>query len=211
MTSAANELPAKASQSRLDEIVDVAALVFYEQGYDAASVQDVATRAGLLKGSLYHYIDTKADLLFMAIEDQHREYDALIQDLAESTGDVLSVLRSFVYRHEELITKDVVRSTLFFREFRALPPDKQSVILAQRRKYESFLRTLIQEGQRDGTFRRDVDPALAAKVLFGMLNWTYTWYSPTGAWKAADIARAVFDLTVGALASETSRQALQFG
>src|SRR5687767_4761450 len=51
-------------EQRWDEIVEAAANVFYEKGYEGASLQDIASAVGLLKGSIYYYIDTKEDLLF---------------------------------------------------------------------------------------------------------------------------------------------------
>jgi TetR/AcrR family transcriptional regulator, cholesterol catabolism regulator len=187
------------NRQRLSEVVDAAAQVFYEKGYHAASVQDVANRIGILKGSLYHYITTKADLLYLAIEDQHLKYDQLVEDLSLDKAGSRVVLRRFVDGHVRLITSDVIRSTLFFREFSALPGERWAEIRRHRRAYEQFLRELIERGQLDGVFRRDLEAALATKAVLGMLNWTYTWYNPGAGWTADHIAETLLKMVEASL------------
>ncbi len=59
------------SQRRRQELIDAAAKIFQDKGYEAASIQDVADALGILKGSVYYYIDSKEDLLFAAIQEVH--------------------------------------------------------------------------------------------------------------------------------------------
>src|SRR3954470_12301411 len=71
----------KAATSREDEILAAAARIFREKGYHAASVRDIAESVGLLKGSLYHYIRSKEELLARlfdgALEGTVRELDLI--------------------------------------------------------------------------------------------------------------------------------------
>jgi AcrR family transcriptional regulator len=62
---------------RADEIFEAAVKVFYERSYAGANVQDVADEVGILKGSLYHYIATKEDLLFWLFEVVHEQVEAI--------------------------------------------------------------------------------------------------------------------------------------
>src|SRR5690348_10020612 len=59
------------NESRWDEVLSVAAEVFGEKGYRAATLRDIASRLGMLKGSLYYYIDSKEDLLFEILRRSH--------------------------------------------------------------------------------------------------------------------------------------------
>ena len=65
------------------EVIDAAAKVFYRRGYADASVQDIADELGILKGSLYHYIDTKEDLLFRLLSETHDDVHAILDEVAE--------------------------------------------------------------------------------------------------------------------------------
>ena len=72
-----------------------AAKVFYERGYSAATVQDIADELGILKGSLYHYIKTKEDLLFRVFEQVHKEVEAILEEVLAVEGvDPLERIRA---------------------------------------------------------------------------------------------------------------------
>ena len=60
------------NEKRWAEVLDAAEQVFLERGYQAASLKEIATRVGMLKGSLYYYIDTKEDLLFEIVRRAHQ-------------------------------------------------------------------------------------------------------------------------------------------
>ena len=62
-------------------MLDTAARIFYERGYANASVQDVAEALGILKGSLYHYIDTKEDLLFRLLDETQDEVHGILEEI----------------------------------------------------------------------------------------------------------------------------------
>src|ERR1700744_339601 len=64
------------------EVLDAATKVFSSRGYADASVQDIADELGILKGSLYHYIDSKEDLLFRLLEETHDEVQTIMDEVA---------------------------------------------------------------------------------------------------------------------------------
>ena len=69
----------KPREERWAELIEVATEVFYEKGYDGASLQDIADRLGMPKGSLYYYIQSKEDLLFDVISSVHKDGLAVIR------------------------------------------------------------------------------------------------------------------------------------
>src|ERR1700710_1395396 len=75
-----------AKKKRDDEVLDAAARVFARRGYADASVQDVADELGILKGSLYHYIRAKEDLLFWLLEAVHADVQAILDEVAAEEG-----------------------------------------------------------------------------------------------------------------------------
>src|SRR6202012_4102939 len=68
------------------EGIDVAATIFYERGYATATVQDVADALGMLKGSLYYYIDSKEDLLYRLMIDIHDGVDEVLDEVIATEG-----------------------------------------------------------------------------------------------------------------------------
>src|SRR3954471_18531318 len=73
-------------RKRDDEVLDAAARLFSERGYADTSVQLVADELGILKGSLYHYIRTKEDLLFWLLEAVHRDVEEILEQVAAVEG-----------------------------------------------------------------------------------------------------------------------------
>jgi TetR/AcrR family transcriptional regulator, cholesterol catabolism regulator len=88
--------PRKPREERWSELLQVATQVFYEKGYDAASLQDIADRLGMLKGGLYYYITSKDDLLYTVISEVHRAGPANVESLAAAEGDAPRRLRGAI-------------------------------------------------------------------------------------------------------------------
>lgn len=185
---------------RHQQIVEGAVEVFHQKGYDRASVKDVAAEVGMLKGSLYHYIDSKEDLLFAALDQFHR---SALRSLERwrSLGDApLAKIRAVVHGHVAQIARHPARAAVFHHEFRALSPDRRAAISAARDGYERAVRQLILEGQRGGEVCPDVDAKVESLALLGMLNSVYRWYQPGGEWAPEEIGMRFADLAVASLA-----------
>jgi AcrR family transcriptional regulator len=189
-------------KERKQEIVDAAARVFYEKSYHGASIQDVADEVGILKGSLYYYIDNKEDLLFETLNDQNDRYWAVLNKAQKLTGPALDKLRFFIREHLRVVTKDVLTTTVFFRDFQRLSEERRRPILESRRAYEKAIVDLVGQAQREGSIAPDLDPALTVRALFGMLNWSYTWYKPRGAASPDDLATLYVRILLGGVATE---------
>ena len=190
------------SRRRHREILDAAAAIFHDQGYEGTSIQDVADAVGILKGSLYYYIDSKEDLLFGVIEDVHREGLTLLEQWRASEGDALSKLRGFITGHVLQNIANRVKVRVFFQDFRSLSDARRKIIVEERDRYDQYLRELIRQGQKDGTIAADVDPTLTAFGILGMMNWTYQWYHPEGPSSPQDVAQQFADLVLGGLVAD---------
>src|SRR5438093_6121381 len=84
---------------RQNEVLQAAARVFHEKGYESTSIQDIAEAVGILKGSLYYYIRSKEDLLYEILQAVHEDALANIRRVDELEGDALQKLRAFVTAH----------------------------------------------------------------------------------------------------------------
>lgn len=187
---------------RLREIYDAAARIFHEKGYDATSIQDVADAVGILKGSLYYYIDTKQDLLFGIIDEVHREYLRSLELWEEIDGDALTRLRAFIEGHIRVNAHNITKIGVFFHDFRALDGARRERIVRERDRYDGYLRQLIRDGQGEGTIAADVDPKLVAIGILGMMNWMYHWWREDGPNSAAQVASEYADLLLAGLVAD---------
>jgi AcrR family transcriptional regulator len=192
---------------RQQEILDAAARVFHEKGYDSTSIQDIAGEVGILKGSLYYYISSKEDLLFEIIERTHREGLENVNRALESEGDALEKLRTVIVAHLTFLAENLVRVGVFLHEFRALGEERRRRIVGERDAFESIVRDLIRQGQSEGVVRDEIDPKLASLAILGMMNWLYQWYRPDGESSVAEVAEAFADFAVAGLASDPAARA----
>jgi AcrR family transcriptional regulator len=163
------------------EVVDAAVKVFYERGYSDATVQDVADELGILKGSLYHYIRTKEDLLFRVFEDVHRDVDALLEEVrAIERLEPAERLRLYVVRQVKYNLANLPRITIYYHEMERLGEERGNALRARRRANERYIRELVQEMQDAGQADPSLDAQLLTNCLFATIIWTYRWYRPNG-------------------------------
>ncbi|WP_166462941.1 TetR/AcrR family transcriptional regulator [Amycolatopsis acidicola] len=191
----------KPREERWAELFAVATETFHEKGYEGASLQDIAERLGMLKGSLYYYIHSKEDLLFEVINEVHQQGLANIAELAGRPGDPLQRLRNVIVGHIEHMCRNLTGTTVFLHEMQALPKTRQEEILGGEHAYRSVFLDLISKGKAEGLVRESVDPKLASLSILGSVNWVYRWFSPGGEFTPAQIGEHFADLTLRGLAA----------
>lgn len=191
----------KRPQRRFDRtelIIDAAAEIFRRKGYDATSLQEIADEVGILKGSMYHYIETKEDLLFAIIQRNHERIITENQAWREVENDPVGAIRAFIVGHMRNSLEHRTDSVVFVRDFRALSEERAAEIVHTQHDYDQDFRRLVQEAVDAGALREGVTPTFAARSVFGMANWIHYWYDPDGSMPAEEIVR---ELSGYALAS----------
>ena len=132
---------------------------------------------GVQKGSLYHHIESKQELLFETMRDGadafHAALDAIPEELPAGER-IRHVLRA----HLRVVAEQLDVATVFTREWRYLEGAERDEILAERRRYEERFRALFREGRERGDLRTDLDDATAALLALSSVNWAYTWLKP---------------------------------
>jgi AcrR family transcriptional regulator len=164
------------AQAREDDIYRAAARIFHRKGYAATSLQDIADEVGLLKGSLYYYIDSKEDLLFGITETIHRLAASVADATAALDDGPSEKLRFLVEQHVASFGVNLQMIRVFYTEYEALGPDRRRVVINERRRYESAVLGLIEDGQRDGEFCPDLDARVANNAVLTMVNTIYMWF-----------------------------------
>ena len=186
------------AQAREEAIYRAAARIFHRKGYTATTLQDIADEVGILKGSLYYYIDSKEDLLFGITETIHR-LAADNADLAAGVdGTCADRLRFLVERHVASFGVNLEMIRVFYTDHGALGPERRRHVMGERRRYEQFARGLITDGQRAGEFCPDLDARVANNAILTMVNTIYMWFDGTNGDLEA-IARQYAAMVLGSL------------
>ena len=151
---------ARGAKKRDDEVLDAAARVFARRGYADASVQDVADELGILKGSLYHYIKMKEDLLFWLLEEVHRDVEEVLQEVAQAEGlEPLERIALYVRRQVLYNLDHLERISIYYHDVDSLSDERLATILNRRRTHERFITGLIKEAQAEGAADPSADRA----------------------------------------------------
>jgi len=173
----------------LETLLRIAVEVFNERGYDGASMEDLSKRLGIAKSGIYHHVAGKEELLRMAL-------DRALDGLWEAAERVRALDAPAIVRLET-----IVRDAVAVLEAR-LPyvtlllrvrgnTEVERAALARRRAFDALVASLVEEAERDGDIRADLDPKLTARLLFGTVNSIVEWYRPGPAAASPSLADTV--------------------
>ena len=183
-----------------EQILARAADLFARQGYSGTSMNQVAEACGVSKASLYHYVHDKYQLL---VEITQGHVDRLRALVAEETGPVRAPpevrVRDLIVRFMGAYADAQARHRVLTEDVKFLEPkDRQRVLDGEREVVDAFARAIAAA-------RPDLGAANLQKpltmLLFGMMNWMFTWLRPQGPLTHADMTPVVADLFFGGLAA----------
>lgn len=178
--------PFRSDDGRWQELLDTAARIFARKGYKSATLQDIADEFGVLKGSLYHYIRSKDDLLYEVIRSVLEAGLARLREQAALELDPVERLRAIVRAHVLHLVDNLVGTTVLLHEFTQLSPERQAATPIS--EYRGVLQEQVAAARCDARVRADIDPELSALAILGAMNWVYRWYHPDGSRSPYEIA-----------------------
>jgi AcrR family transcriptional regulator len=184
-------------RNRDEEVLKAAIDIFHRKGYATASIQDVADSVGVLKGSLYHYIDSKEDLLARIFVESDAQSFAIMAEIAARDIPALARLRTFARTWALWYLENAERASLYVNEWRHLTGERLERVMAQRQAYERYVIGLIQEVKREGDAEPDLNARYAAYFVLSAINVLPSWYRREGPDSPEHIAEVWADMIVG--------------
>jgi AcrR family transcriptional regulator len=176
-----------------DQLLLACAQVISEKGFHATSMQDIAEAVDLQKASLYHHFTSKQEILLVlldqAIDLLTERLDPIVRQDLPADQKLRAMMRCFLETLAE--RKDLVAVLLL--EYRSLNRELLSKHVVRRDRLERIWRKIIQQGIDSDLFC-STDAALTTRALLGVLNWTITWYNPSGPLTIDEIADHAADL-----------------
>jgi AcrR family transcriptional regulator len=190
--------------SRRLHLLDAAARVFSEEGYDRASMRRIAAEAEVSPAGIYHYVSGKEELLYWiqyhTFDSLHRGLKASLQGVVDPRERLAVAVRSHVRHFGEHMHELKVCA----RELETLKGEAYDDVHVLRRKYFEAVHEIVRELQPKGA---PLGSWLATANLFGMLNWFYQWYD-AGKSRVSldDLAAQQTELFLNGFSSPTSRE-----
>jgi len=161
--------------TRLEEVLQSAANIFFAKGFHATTIEDVASDVGMLKGSLYYYIKSKDDLLFRLLLAGIEDGDSHIAGHIDPAGDPVEQLERAIRAQIDYIIEHRVPFGLFLHEFDSLSGKRQHKLISVMSRYNNRFVELVRKGQEQGKLIEG-EPWLIVNAILGMCNWLYRWY-----------------------------------
>lgn len=159
-------------------IVETAARLFFELGYEATTVGRLSKELGVTKPFIYSYFNNKQEIL-EAVYHQSAERILVYLDEAKSKGSPDKALAEFIrlFVHENIVYQ--VTSGVYLQEEKHLSAETLSSVREVERTVNKKLRQLIQDGIDGGVFKVS-DASMASMAVIGMIRWVHRWYHRDG-------------------------------
>jgi AcrR family transcriptional regulator len=185
----------------LEQVLLVAARTFTERGYDGTSMDELARKLGITKSAIYHHVTGKHELLRLATDRALDGLSAVIAEAAAVDGPAIDRLEHVVRRSVEVLVDELPYVTLLLRVRGNTTVERRA--LARRREIDHAISALVAQAEAEGDVRTDVDPALTARLLFGMVNSLVEWYRPArNGVGTAELAEAVCKIAFSGLRTD---------
>jgi AcrR family transcriptional regulator len=191
---------APARRPREADLIAAATRLFRSRGFHATSMQDLAEALGMNRGSLYHYIPSKDDLLWTVLSRAFDRLDARVAPIFEADAPAVERLRRAVREHLHVAAEHADELSLIQIELRSLAPERRRQMIERRDAYEGMWREAIAEGVAQGALR-PVDVRLAGIAILSACNWFTQWYRPDGSFGVDAIADSLADLYLDGMAT----------
>lgn len=190
---AAQDTPSKRTEAheRWQQIVEAATQLFRQKGFASTSMQDVSDAVGLLKGSLYYYIDSKEDLLFRILRGLHVDGEDIVASVDFDSKNPLEELHKYLKQATTFAALNSDRLAIFLRDFHYVPAERQREIISEREMYSRTVRNLVASCKAAGLTDPDLDVSLASTLISGAVSSTHEWFKPNGRRPIEDAAEDI--------------------
>lgn len=185
--------------SRKEQVIRMAAELFREKGYVAASMRDLAQKLGIEAASLYSHIKSKEEILHHLCFDMAAEFRKSLEQVESQHAPASEKLRNGIIGHIQVMAKDLTASAVFMNEHRHLSQPSLRDFLLLRINYINRFKAIIEEGVRSGEFKESIDRKLAVMTLFSSLNWMPMWYDPNSTIVPTSLGQQLADMLVTGL------------
>jgi len=179
---------------KLEFILRTAARIFAEKNYHSTSMRDISRETNVSLAGLYHYCKSKEELLFLIQDNCFGRVLERLEQRLEGVDDPITKLGIFIENHLSFFAANMSEMKVLSHEAESLRGDLYAHVSTRKDNYTKLARVILLEVQTSRKNQQPVDLTVATYALFGMMNWIYNWYDPTGKLKVDDLAQHLTQL-----------------
>ncbi|GCE75189.1 TetR/AcrR family transcriptional regulator [Cellulomonas biazotea] len=188
-----------------DDVLRAALGLFAAQGYANTSVQQVVEAAGVTKGAMYHYFQSKDDLLFAIYDRMLTLQTDHLETIVARGEPVDATLRAACVDVIETSIDFLLEGTVFFRSVHMLSQPRQQEVTRRRRAYHDTFTALVEKGQAEGLYRTDIPRGVLVAHFFADVHYLPTWFSTDGPETKEQVAAQLTELFLTGVAAAPGR------
>ncbi|WP_432825528.1 TetR/AcrR family transcriptional regulator [Dactylosporangium sp. CA-092794] len=185
------------------QLIEAAAKVFTEKGYEAARIEDIGAELGVLQGSLYYHIGSKAGLLRLVLRHRFNDITERIEGISQSSDQPPVKLRQAIEAQLHYVDPHLPEFPQWFSSPAATKETKEEVehdrqLIA---RFRGSWQNILTEGIESGDVRDTVDPSIAVLSILGMCNTVARWHDWADERSPDEIADLQFDMIWAGIAA----------
>ena len=188
-----------------ERILQEAVTLFYERGFTATTLDDIAHELGVTKPFIYNHFKSKTELLAAICLPTIQMAVEAAANAVRSEGSASERLERLIVQFTKVVLVRQPFIAVYFREEKSLEPAALSEINAHRREFDRWLSRLLEEGIASGEFEVE-DVNLTSLAMGGMISWAYTWHRPGGRLDVEALGRRMADLALRMAGASPGRQ-----
>src|SRR5438094_4361693 len=165
---------------KLELILRTSARIFAEESYHSTSMRDISRATGVSLAGLYHYCKSKEELLFLIQDHSFGRVLERVEERIREVGDPFEKLRIFIDNHLSFFAANMAEMKVLSHEAESLAGDLHTKVSTRKEKYAKLARRILRDIQESQPANARIDLTVATYALFGMMNWIYNWYDPSG-------------------------------
>ncbi|MBN2126161.1 MAG: TetR family transcriptional regulator [Deltaproteobacteria bacterium] len=186
---------------RREEIISAAVDLFYQYGYQKASVRDICNKVGITQAALYYHFHDKEELLYTIIEKYSNRLFFLLKSSLSEDRDPVEKLKNAITQHILSIKHSREGAKIIIEDKRFLGGDLRKLVKEKEKTVFYLYRNYIEELQ-DAKKIRPCNATVAAFGILGMINWLYHWYRPEKNIAFEQVAEEIVGILFRGLLSE---------
>ena len=189
------------TEERKVQILKIATDVFYRDGYEKASLQEIAQRAGITKAAIYYHFKNKEEILFDLVATLSDRLVADLKGINRGENDPVDQLREMLTQHISYMKQGKANVKILVEDKRFLGKRYAGIIREKQKEIFEIYRSKLEEIANQGRLK-DINIITANFSLFGIMNWLYHWYDSEGELSIEKITESIIRMVFYGLIKE---------
>jgi TetR/AcrR family fatty acid metabolism transcriptional regulator len=196
----------KQHSEKYKKILEAAIVVFAQRGFFQSTVSQIAKKASVADGTIYLYFKNKDDILVQFYEYKTRQVFKRFRRAVDQAASAEEKLRNLVSTHLKEFQKDINMAIVYQAELHQHQRLAQDVIKEMSKMYRDIITEVLELGQQEGQFRRNLYVGLVMRLITGAVDEVInSWIHANGSYELVSMADPLVDLFINGI-GETDRE-----